>query len=259
MCELLPASFPIQPCVAVSKFDRVLEHRMHQWPLMCLTSLTWGFHPQPLPISWDIHLSSVLSFQLCYIVGDVFLSSLCSCLLAEPCSTVTALCSTLPLAAPDRSSRIDLYPSHQPAFSSLGLLMDLGTSSQVCPPCSDPMGLCPAGEGSLRTLASALRLLRHGWGQLMLPPKSCRDWMTGVDGMDVGLCDQQLETGMLKLWGWARVGQSKFPWTFLLDYVVGEREVVPGVQGNLAWWFTILHMAWGCHPWSQVGDEVKPL
>lgn len=125
-----------------------------EWPLLCLTSLTWGLHPQPLPISWGIHLSSGLSFQLCYIVGGVFFSSLYSCLLAEPCSTVTALCSALPLAASaDRSSRTDLHPSHHPAFSSLGLLMDLGTSSQVCSLCSDPMGLCPVGEGSLSTLA----------------------------------------------------------------------------------------------------------
>lgn len=64
-----------------------------EWPLLCLTSLTWGLHPQPLPISWGIHLSSGLSFQLCCIVGGVFFSSLYSCLLAEPCSTVTALCS----------------------------------------------------------------------------------------------------------------------------------------------------------------------
>lgn len=151
MCELLSASLPIQPCVAVRNFDRMLGHWMHEWPLKSLISLTWGVHPHPgtsIPAqAWAFSLASS------YIVGGVFVSSLCSCLLAELCSTVTALCSALPLASPpDRSSRIDLHPNHHPAFSSLGLFMDLNTISQVCPPCSDPTGLCPVEEGSLSHL-----------------------------------------------------------------------------------------------------------
>lgn len=115
---------------------------------MSPTSPSWGLHPHPLPISWDVHLSSVLSYQPCFKL--YWWRHICSCLLAGPWSTVKALSSALPLAAlPDRSSRIDLHLSHHPAFSSLGLLMDLDTSSQVCPPCSDPTGLCPGGEGSL--------------------------------------------------------------------------------------------------------------
>lgn len=154
MCELHSESFPIQPCVAVSNFDRVLGHWMHQQPLMSLTSSTWGLHPHPLPISWGIHLSSGLSLQPCFklycwrciCLQSLFLSPgwtllYCHCSVFSPASC----CSTW-LEFQDRSPPKWRRSS---AFSSLGLLMDLNTRSQVCPPCSDPTGLCPVGEGSL--------------------------------------------------------------------------------------------------------------
>lgn len=177
MCELLSASFPTQPSWS-EEF----------WQGVGALNASTAFNVPDQPYLRPPPTSSA------HILGRLFN------LRPEPSALLQAvfleayLSSALPLAAPpDRSCRIDLHSSHHLAFSNLGLLMDLNTNSQVCPPCSDPTGLCPVGEGSLRHPCLSFEA-PLGRSQFMLPPQSCRDWMAGV-----GMCDQQQETGMPKL------------------------------------------------------------